>query len=169
MVGDSNILLDDSEVDLAPFVGQVVGLRGQQLLSVLCPNPILAVSSIETATSILDVCGTAQAGCPLSFRVGPPTISVNQVWASLGDPTFFPLDDSLGTLLLTPPFILVGSHGPGQSFSATLPSLVGVPVTFQGYHLEVGPIVNAGSLSNPVRISIAPPGGPFCLDPSSCF
>lgn len=169
-VEGSNVHLTSSAVDLASLVGETVLLVGTDASSAGCPVPVVSVDAVLPAIATLESCGTAQPGCSLVFRAGPPTISVNTYLASIGDGGFFNLGSPLGVLLLNPPFIDLGSTGPAQNLEVQVPpgAPIGLPITVQAHHLSVGPVVPPGALSNPLRFTLLPQG-PLCIDPTSCF
>lgn len=160
-----------SDLDLEPLVGETLLLRGSEVNDVTCVQQIIEVDSVDPPTATLDVCGTARPGCPLRFQVGPPTISIQALFASVGNPGFANLGPSgIVTLGNGPIFFLGLSDSPLGIFDLPVPGSapVGLPLNFQGFHQDVGPIQGPGSFSNPIRV-ILQPQGPLCVDPTSCF
>ena len=165
------VLLSSATIDLAQHVGNVVSITGEhQPPYVFCALSTIDVTAITPAPATLGSCGTPRPGCPMRFEVGPPTISINSLWASLGSEVFAALDPPLGALAISPPIVFLGTHGPAGFLEITLPNqlaLVGVTLAVQGHHQDVGPIQGPGSLTNPLRFTLLPQG-PLCIDPSSC-
>ena len=168
-VAGVNVFLDDSLVDLTPFEGKIVQVVGQDVVSI-CLMPTVLVQSVAPATATLQSCGTSRPGCPLGFRVGPPTISINTVAFSVAGQAYQPLGGPLGVLFLQAPITVLGSTGPAEDLIVDIPPTapIGVDVFVQAHHLDVGPVFPPGSLSNPVTFKLLP-SGPLCIDPTSCF
>jgi len=167
VVSSTGILLDDGGLDLAPYVGDIVHLDTLDVTGT-CPARILQVTAITAPTATLEACGVPRPGCPMRFRVGPPTISQNLLAVSIGDQGFVNLGDPLGVLFLQSPIIVLGSAGPGGIFDVTVPALspAGGSIQVQGLHVEVGPITGQIALSNPIALNLV--FGPACIDPGSC-
>lgn len=168
-VESSDVLLQSGLVHLADSAGSIVLLKGPLQPPGACPSTSVFVEVAEPPTATLEVCGTAALGCPLRFRIGPPTVSVNMLALSTQPQGFLPLLDPLGVSFLTPPLIVVGSAGPGGILDVTVPSgaPVGIEVTFQALHQDVGPILGPGWVSNPIRRQIVVAF--TCQDPTACF
>lgn len=163
--------LVQSSLDLEALVGETFLLRGSEVNDVTCVGQIIEVDSVDPPTATLEACGTARPGCPLRFQVGPPTISFQALFASVGAPGFANLGASgVVTLGNGPIFFLGLSDSPLGIFDLQLPGSapVGLPLNFQGFHQDVGPIQGPGSFSNPIQV-ILQPQGPLCVDPTSCF
>ena len=76
----------------------------------------------------------------------------------------------LGVLFLTPPLFYLGAAGVAGTFDINIPpnaALIGSTITFQGYHLEVGPISGPAKLTQPLGLTVLPPSL-LCFDPTSC-
>lgn len=170
-VSGTNTFLRSTTVDLSSLADDVTRLTGNVTPpSVLCPNWVVDVTSVAPATSELEMCGTPRAGCPINFRIGPPTISFNSVYYSVTGPNFVPLGDPLGVVFLSPPWILAGTTTSGNDLLLQIPpsAPVGLNIQFQGHHLDVGPLIGPGSLTNPIQVTLLPTGPP-CVDPTSCW
>ena len=170
-VAGTNTFLRSTTVDLSALADDVTRITGTaNAPSVVCPNWVVDVTSVAPATSSLEICGTARAGCPITFRMGPPTISFNSVYYSVSGSTFVPLGDPLGVVFLSPPWLLAGTTTSGNDLELLIPpsAPVGLNIQFQGHHLDVGPIIGPGSLTNPLLITLQPTG-PLCVDPGSCW
>ncbi len=168
-IQDAGVFLDPaSAVSLSGLAGQVVRLSGPLLLDPVCPQPVMLVTSVTPATATLDACGTPRPGCTIRFKIGPPTVSLNYLAASVGGPDFLDLGDPLGVLFLQPPPILLGQAGVGGTLDVPIPpvGLVGITVTVQGLHVEVGPVTGQAALTNPLGIEFF--FGPACIDHTSC-
>lgn len=164
-------ILVQSDLDLAAIEGETLLLVGAEVNDVTCPQgTIIQVDSTQPPTATLELCGTPRPGCPLRLQVGPPTISFQFLFAAAGNPGFQNLGAS-GVLTLTGPIVFLGvSDSPLGIFDVPIPGSapVGLPLNFQGFHLDVGPIQGPGSFSNPISV-ILQPQGPLCVDPTSCF
>lgn len=168
-VESTDVLLGSNAVDLAPLVDSIVLLKGNVVALSPCPTLSVVVESVAKPTATLEVCGTVAIGCPVQFQIGPPTISANFLAVSVQPQIFAPLQDPLGVLFLDSPFFVIGSAGAGGIIDVTIPgnAPLGVEVTFQALHQEIGPIQGPGWLSNPIRRQLVLAF--FCSDPTVCF
>ena len=169
-VTGTGIFLESNTVDLSQHVGDIVRITGTAPSPFPCAAPVIFVDQVGFATATLKACGVPAGGCPVKLTVGPPTISQNSLWFSTAPQGFLNAGDPLGVWVLGTPFTHVFPGGPPGSITLTVPqsfALVGLSVDFQGHHIEIGPIHPPGSLTNPLRITIQPPGL-FCIDPNSC-
>ena len=169
-VQGTDTLLTSSVLDLDGLVGKTVQLTGVDASGSVCTVPIFDVTAVGPATATLEACGTARPGCPITFRVGPPTISVGTLYYSLGGAGFLPVGDPLGVIFMDPPWIVAGQSFNGQDIELAIPPAapVGLTIRMQAHHLDVGPVMPPGALTNPLTFTLLPQG-PLCVDPSSCW
>ena len=154
-VEGTSVFLDDALVDLDPFVGDIVLVRGTELATTPCAAKTIRVAAVEPPRATLEVCGTGAIGCPMRFLVGPPTVSFNFLAVSAA-PQPVANAGQLGVLFLGTPYVVL-NPGPGGVTDLVVPgdgALLGANLTFQGFHLEVGPIQGPGMLTNPVNFDV---------------
>lgn len=158
-VDGTEVFLDGGLVDLEPFVGEIILIEGVEQPLPGCPATNIAVASVAPPTATLTHCGTTAIGCPVRFLVGPPTVSANVLWVSAG-PQIYANAGDFGVWFLGLPFAVVnpGPSGVTDLVIPTGPAVIGLTVTLQGFHQEIGPVVEPGALTNPIRFEIVVAG-----------
>jgi hypothetical protein len=150
----TRIYLVSRAIDLNAWSGQIVDLEGVDR-GLLCT--VIDVTRIQPAAGTLQVAGTPVLGGTLSFTLSGPGLSWNGAFLGSG-PLFLPIDLSLGTLFVAPPFFLLagGASGGSAQFAVQIPvdpMLIGYEAFLQSVHQTIGPI-GPPFLGNPICFAI---------------
>ena len=158
-------LLKSTTLDLDKYIGVPTKFRAN-LRGVECP--IYDVFDASPASSTLVACGNPVPGCPMRFRVGPTGV-IGQWWLYLSlQPTFVPINPTLGTVQIQQPAILIGNgltFGETAALDVVLPETVaytGLTLYLQGIRQDVGPI-GPPELTNSICFTILGPSPPCFL------
>ena len=166
MLECTQVRLLSNAVDLTALEGQLVTLLGKNV-SVTCP--VVQVSKSMAPSAVLTMCGTPAVGCPVRFNVCPPGMATGTFLVGT-QPTFQPLDVTVGTLLLGGNIFNLGTSFAGidcAELTAPIPpnpNLVGQTFWAQGVRQDVGP-VGTPRLTNALCFTVLPPTV-FCFQPN---
>lgn len=132
-----------SAVSFSQYVGQIITVEGTEAGGGTCR--IVNVRTMDPhPAGTLQWSGTPTPGGRIRFTILGPGISAHALFVGT-DKGYFPIDLTLGTLLLTPPIYTVDSGTSGGMVTIDVPVpnspfLVGHTLYLQSLHSTIGPI-----------------------------
>ena len=164
-VSHNGALMKSSTLDLNQYLGTAQKFTADFVSG---PCPMWDVTSVSPATSTLTFCGTPAIGNLIRLRVGPTGVIGQWYLCWSVNPLFGPIDSTLGSVMIAPPFHSLGSgatFGLDSYFEAGIPAdpaLVGLTIYAQGARHDIGP-VGPLELTNPTSFEILPFTGLYIL------